>query len=206
MSAITIRAYEDEFLPDLYRISLATGHLGGDASHLYRDGRMMGHIYSAPYGVLEPSLVLLAMDDQGVAGYVLGAADTLAWEDRLERQWWPKLRLEYQDPSDIPEALRTLDQRRAQMIHHPSRVPKEVSELYPAHLHMNLLPRIQGAGIGSRFLEAWCSLAAPLAGAAHVGVNRQNERAIRFWSRMGFRELELTASEPGRTVWMGRRL
>ncbi len=32
-----------------YSISLATGFAGGDASHLYRDPRLMGHIYIAPY-------------------------------------------------------------------------------------------------------------------------------------------------------------
>jgi hypothetical protein len=34
---ITIRNLEDAYLNDLYRISLATGHMGGDASHLYTE-------------------------------------------------------------------------------------------------------------------------------------------------------------------------
>ncbi len=204
---ISVEAYQDKYLPDLYRISLATGHLGGDASGLYDDPKMMGHIYSAPYGTLEPSLVLLAMDEQGVAGFALGAADTQAWEDKLEREWWPRLRSHYQDPSDLPPTEWTQDQRRAHMIHHPARVLPEVSSQYPAHMHMNLLPRVQGAGVGSRLLEAWFDLLAPLGPkAVHVGVNRQNEKAVRFWSRSGFDEIRLAAAEPDRTLWMGRRL
>jgi len=204
---ISIQAHQDRYLPDLYRISLATGHIGGDASKLYRDPKLMGHIYSAPYALLAPSLVLLAIDYEGVAGFALGTIDTPAWEARLEREWWPRLRSEYPDPGQIAATEWTQDQRRAHMIHHPDRVPPEVSGPYPAHLHMNLLPRIQGAGIGSRLLEAWLDLVAPLgAEAVHVGVNRQNEKAVRFWGRAGFSELELTASEPGRTRWMGRRL
>jgi hypothetical protein len=83
---ITIRNFEDAYLDDLYRISLATAHVGGDASHLYTDPKLMGQIYSVPCARLAPSLVVIAMDERGVAGFALGAVDTLSWEDRLERE------------------------------------------------------------------------------------------------------------------------
>jgi ribosomal protein S18 acetylase RimI-like enzyme len=204
---ITIRNFEDAHLDELYHISLATGHAGADASHLYTDPKLMGHIYSAPYARLEPSLVLVAMDDQGVVGFALGVADTVTWEDRLEREWWPQLRTDYQDPSHFPPSTWTADQRRAHMIHHPMRAPPEIATSYPAHLHLNLLPRLQGVGVGSRLLTAWLDLVAHHAPrAVHVGVNRRNERAIRFWGRAGFTTIEAKTSEPGRTTWMGRRL
>jgi len=41
------------------------GTRGGDASHLYKDAELMGHIYSAPYALLEPGLVLVAVDGDG---------------------------------------------------------------------------------------------------------------------------------------------
>jgi GNAT superfamily N-acetyltransferase len=72
---------------------------------------------------------------------------------------------------------------------------------------MNLLPRLQGAGVGPRLLDAWLQLAAlQHPQGVHVGVNRGNARAVTFWSRMGFIELALEKLEPGRTIWMGRRL
>ena len=37
--------------------------------------------------------------------------------------WWPKLRREYDDPSDGQRATWTADQRRASMIHHPVSTP-----------------------------------------------------------------------------------
>jgi len=204
---ITIRSFKGEYLGDLYRISLATGHQGGDASHLYADPNLMGHIYSAPYANLEPSLVLLAMDDQGVAGFAVGVVNTPAWEDRLEREWWPRLRRQYPDPGHLPAADWTPDQRRAHMIHHPTRAPSVISAAYPAHLHLNLLPRQQGAGIGPLLLEAWLRLVAPRSPqAVHVGIGGQNQRAIGFWRRAGFRQAVLQDSEPSRTIWMGRQL
>jgi len=61
----------------------------------------MGHIYSAPYALLEPGLVAVAVDGDGdgdgdeVAGFAAGAIDTLQWEDILEQDWWPALRRRY---------------------------------------------------------------------------------------------------------------
>ncbi len=54
-----IRQAKPGDLESLYRVSLETGHLGEDASHLYADPRMMGHIYSAPYLKLEPDLAFV---------------------------------------------------------------------------------------------------------------------------------------------------
>jgi hypothetical protein len=78
-----IRPYQPDDLDALYAISLATGFEGGDASHLYDDPRLIGHIYSAPYAVLEPELALVVEDRDGVAGFVVGVTDTSAWERSL---------------------------------------------------------------------------------------------------------------------------
>jgi hypothetical protein len=51
---IDIRRFHADDLEALYAISLAAGLAGGDASHLYADPRLMGHIYAAPYALLEP--------------------------------------------------------------------------------------------------------------------------------------------------------
>jgi GNAT superfamily N-acetyltransferase len=206
MSAmIKLRQFQSEDLNALYAISLATGHEGGDASYLYRDANLMGHIYSAPYALLEPDLVLVVIDGDGVAGFALGAIDTLSWEDVLEQDWWPALRREYPDPEEASSATWTIDQRRASTIHHPKRTPPDVADVYPTHLHLNLLSRVQGHGIGSILLKAWLDLAAKRGAAAvHVGVNSANQRALRFWSQNSFRNLKTEERAGSRTVWMGR--
>jgi GNAT superfamily N-acetyltransferase len=201
----TIRPFEPADLDACYAVSLATGLEGGDASHLYRDPKIMGHIYLAPYARLEPSLALVVEDDDGVAGFAVGTSDTVAWEARLERDWWPSLRRHYADPADVPAADRTPDQRRASMIHHPERAPVGIAGKFPAHLHLNLLPRAQRRGIGSTLLQTWLEKAARAgAGDVHVGVNRANRGAIRFWASQGFHELTVPARHEGRTLWMAR--
>jgi GNAT superfamily N-acetyltransferase len=201
----TIRPLQSDDLDALYRISLATGLAGGDASHLYEDARLMGHIYAAPYAVLEPQLALVVEDGEGVAGYVVGATDTTAWEEKLEQAWWPPLRKRYALPAEADAERWTPDQRRAFTIHRPTPTPIAVARRYPAHLHMNLLPRLHRRGVGTTLFEHWTALAgARAAKALHVATNRANTGSVVFWRKMGFADLGLEGLPQGRTLWMGR--
>ncbi len=207
MPTVTFRQVAPSDIERLYAISLATGDSGNDAARHYRDGRLIGHIYSAPYAVLCPETCLVAEDAEGVAGYAVGTLDTRAFEARLERDWWPALRLRYPEPAGAPSAW-SADQRRCHMIHHPRTAPEEVARACPAHLHMNLLPRLQGRGIGRALLELWLSEARQRGAAAvHVATGPSNPRAVRFWEACGFVLLDRTGS-PGSqvTLWYGCRL
>ena len=199
-----IRAFQPDDLAALYEVSLSTGFEGGDASHLYIDPKMMGHIYAAPYAVLEPSLCLVAEDSMGIAGFVVGAINTAEWESRLENEWWPLLRNIYSDPSETSRKSWSLDEKRASMIHHPTRAPASVIGRYPMHLHLKLMPRVQGAGLGTKLFKEWQGLVADRGvKGIHIGTNRANERAIRFWAKNGFAELVAKGAAEGRTAWMG---
>ena len=148
---LTFRSARLEDEDALYAISLATGDAGEDATPLYRDGRMVGHIYSAPYLHLWPDAVFVAEDEEGVCGYIAGTLDTALHEARLEEEWWPHLRALYPDPGGDQQTW-DADQRRAHFIHHPRRTPTWLTDPFPAHIHMNLLPRTQGKGGGTRLL------------------------------------------------------
>lgn len=200
-----LRSYQQGDADALYAISLATADAGGDASHLYHEKRLVGSIYSAPYAALDPDLVVVAADAEGVGGFALGTLDTVAWEARLEQSWWPLLRQQYAAPDPEVRNSWNADQRRIFMIHNPERAPEQVARGFPAHLHLNLAPRIQGRGVGTQLFHAWLRLAnANGASAMHVGINRANTRAITFWGRMGFRPITPLELSEGRTVWMGR--
>lgn len=171
----------------LYEICLLTGDSGLDASSLYRDPMLLGEVYVGPYLRFAPAHALVAVDSSGVAGYVLGVPDTVAFEAECERAWWPPLRARYplsNYPSDTP------DGRIARLIHNPPTSSPDVVERYPAHLHIDLLPRIQSQGDGRRLLTALLDgLAAAGARGVHLGVGVANQRAIGFYRRMGFTEV-----------------
>ncbi|CCM75255.1 GNAT family N-acetyltransferase [Rhizobium mesoamericanum] len=202
-----LRPVRADDLEQIYRISLVTGHAGRDASGLHRDGKLIGHVYSAPYVSLSPETAFVAEDTQGVAGYIVGAFDTVGFEQRLEREWWPSLRKIYTDPQGDPSSWNA-DEAYAASIHHPPHVPAAIVDVFPAHIHMNLLPRRQGQGVGTMLLERWLKNAREAGvSAVHLGASANNHDALRFWGARGFVRLEpplVDASDP--TAWFGQKL
>ncbi|WP_430424232.1 GNAT family N-acetyltransferase [Phenylobacterium sp.] len=192
-----VRPYRSADLPALYDICLKTGDNGADGTHLYADHRIIGEIFAAPYGVLLPQYAFVAEDDAGVAGYILGAPDTRAFEARLEAEWWPALRERYSDPVDVPARTRNREQWDAHHIHHPPQTPQAAVDAASAHLHIDLLPRLQGQGMGRRLMDAFLGA---VGGRAHLGCQAQNVRAQRFYEAYGFRRLE--GVPPKSVVWM----
>lgn len=198
-----IRPYRPEDLDALYDICLKTGDSGRDGSHLYQNPRILGEIYAAPYAVLRPHLAFVVEDEQGVGGYVLGAEDTRAFEAQCREAWWPAKRDLYPYPEGKPQGGWSADQWRAAQIHYPPPTPLAVVADHPAHLHINLLPRLQGVHMGRPLIATWLEAAAD-AGAkrVHLGCNSDNHRALRFYESGGWERIEV--ENPGATVWMGR--
>ncbi len=195
---VELRPYSPSDLDALYAICLQTGAAGADASALHSDPQLVGHIYAAPYGVLEPQNTFVAEDDQGVAGYIVGTFDTDGFFDRLETEWWPPLRARYADAQGMTEA----DQDRIDTINRPHRSPADLVAQYPAHIHMNLLPRLRGQRIGTRLLDMWVDHARThdVAG-IHLGASASNKGGIAFWTHGGFRPLREDSA-----VWFGMTL
>lgn len=200
-----IRPCDTRDLDALYSICLATGDSGANASHLYADAKLIGQVYAAPYAIFSPECAFVVEDKTGVGGYILGAVDTRAFEALLEEKWWPTLRPLYPDPSGRPPAEWSADEMRSWQIHHPRPAPDRIAGPYPSHLHIDLLPRLQGRGIGRRLVELWLTTVKNLGSTgAHLGVSPANERAIGFYRAGGWRDLEPSPS--ARTLWFGMKL
>ena len=185
-------------LSGAYRVCLLTGEAGQDASSILRDPDLIGHVYVGPYLARRTGTQLVVVDEAGVCGYLLSADDTLDFEAWAERAWWPDLRLRYplvDDGSRDVELLR--------LIHAPERTPPGLAGAYPAHLHIDLLERARGQGLGralvDRLLVELRDRGVP---GIHLGVDEANVNAIGFYEHLGFREV---AREPGGLL-MGLRL
>ena len=197
-----IRAVRPNDLDALYRICLVTGAGGEDARALYRDTKLLGHVYAAPYAILSPRSVFVVEDTVGVGGYIVGAPDTREFETRLEAEWWPGLRTLYNDPAGEPRVGWSRDQLMAYKIHHPDRTSNEIVEPYPSHLHINLLPHLRGAGIGRQLMERWLATVREMGShGAHLAVGAANRHAIRFYRACGFFELERPSKPAPAPVW-----
>lgn len=194
-----IRPYEARDLDALYDVCVRTAADGGDLTDAIGDPSLPGHVYAAPYGVLEPEMAFVVEDADGVGGYVVGALDTIAFEERLGTEWFPALRARYPAGSGATDA----DRRYIALIHDSPPQDAVIVTDYPAHLHIDLLPRVQGIGLGRALIEQF--VAAAIAGGAtgvHFGVGATNSRALAFYRHLGFEAL-LTDSH---SLVLGRRL
>lgn len=188
-----IRGYEPGDLDDLYRICVQTADSGRDATALFSDPRLPGEIYAAPYGIFEPDLAFVAEDADGVGGYVLGALDTAAFEDCLDRDWWPQVRLRHPElRPDEAAGLSQSEQLIRQNIQQPWRAAEELARRFPSHLHIDLLPRLQGRGLGRRMMDVLIgALRARGSRGVHLFVSRTNDRAVSFYQRLGLTKLPI---------------
>ncbi len=201
--SFTVRPYRPEDLNALYDICLKTGDTGEDATDLYRDPKLLGHLYAAPYATLEPDLTFVLADDEGVCGYILGAFDSRVFYERLGREWFPGLRERYPEPGGDPKTW-IRDERLIKQFYKDDSDDDALPKDYPSHLHIDLLPRAQGSGNGRTLMETFLeALQAKGSPAVHLGTSPQNLRAERFYKKMGFIELKREAPH---TLVMGKRL
>jgi len=187
VSGVHVRSYRDEDLPRLYEICLRTAAAGEDATDLVSDPRLFGDVYAAPYAALEPERAFVVDDGAGAAvGYVLGALDTRAFEERCEASWWPALRARH----PLGSAGDDLDGLLIGMIHGPHLAEEDTLREHPSHLHIDLLPEVQGGGWGRRLMERLHdALRAEGSPGVHLGVSTRNRRAIGFYHHLGYVEL-----------------
>jgi ribosomal protein S18 acetylase RimI-like enzyme len=195
---IHIRPAAPRDFPGTYRVCLQTADAGADGTALYANPDLLGHVYVGPYLVGQPDLAFVIADEHGVAGYVLGAADTREFELWQEHQWWPALRAQYP-----PSEGTTSDDELIAQLHSPTRAPNSVVDDYPAHLHIDLLPRVQGAGFGRAMLDIlFDALRARGVHSIHLDVGEDNHNAIAFYHHLGFAERARGAD----SIYMGMEL
>lgn len=200
MTGPALRAYDAGDLDALCEICLRTGDAGRDATGLVGDPDLFGSLYAAPYAVLEPEHAFVIDDGHGRAvGYVLGALDTAAFEARCELEWWPALRVRHPERGEPT----TLDDLLIALIHHRTPPPESLLARYPSHLHIDLLPEVQGQGWGRRLMgRLFESLRAAGSPGVHWGVSARNEAALGFYRHLDARELHAD----GMIVTFGVRL
>ena len=144
-----IRPYHSSDLVQLYRICLRTGDSGKDATQIYEDPDLLGHIFVGPYVVLEPDLCFVSSNNGIAYGYILGVRDSQNFYKNSEKEWFPFVREKYLLPDKNDESRQA---RIIRMLHNGHK-PKPEFSGYPAHLHIDLLPEAQGQGLGRKLIN-----------------------------------------------------
>lgn len=179
-------------LPELRKVCLQTGNAGNDATEIYNNPDLLGEIYVEPYVRFQPNFAFTLKAHDQISGYVLGALQTKAFEIMIENNYRPNLLEKYQLDAELATADRVLLDNYRDFL----RTPDEIVDEYPAHLHIDLLPSVQGRNFGKMMMKVQLrALFDAGATGVHLRVARENHRAINFYSKLGFTNLMTMDSE-----------
>lgn len=187
-----IRRFRPGDRAEVYEVCLRTANAGADATGLYSSDDLMPELFAGPYLEFEPELAFVVHSGGRVGGYVLGTSDTQAFVSWYREHWMPRLdRFDGGQMGETEGAMLKLGRQPEHML-----IP-EVDE-YPAHLHIDLLPDLQGRGVGRELINTLLgALRARGVQRVHLAMDPANRGARAFYDRLGFHELpSSTPTEP----------
>jgi ribosomal protein S18 acetylase RimI-like enzyme len=188
MPDFSIRSYKSADTSAVYEICLKTGNSGQDATHLFSDPLVLGHIYVGPYMVFEPQSVFILEDDQGPCGYIMGVLDSQTYYQWMHSEWLPKIRVDYKKPTGDPDTWDETE-KITNLLFHP--VSQRLLPAFPSHLHIDLLSRAQGKGQGKLMMDRFIDyLRYNKISGVHLELSSKNERAFNFYRKYGMQELD----------------
>jgi ribosomal protein S18 acetylase RimI-like enzyme len=183
-----IRPFRPGDEPALADICLRTADAGADATGILDDDELWAEIFVLPYVARHPDCAfVLESDDGRVVGYVVGTPDTDAFEAWFRDEWWPEHGARWPRPEGAPagEPARQDSTLRYAYARRPGAEPYAVD--YPAHLHIDLLPDVQGGGWGRRLIATLADeLRRRGVTGLHLSAADTNAGAIAFYPRVGF--------------------
>lgn len=196
-----IRPYRVADRDRIAEICLLTAAGGGDATGVYSDDTLMPEVFALPYVDYAPDLAFVVAEPAAdpddpdapdrVLGYVIAVADTTEFIDWYAREWAPGFRARHPHPG--PPTGRNPGFTESQLLAaggDPERMRIAELDRYPAHLHIDLLPELQGQGWGRRLIDTLrAALAERGVPAVHLGMDPANTGARAFYDRLGFHEL-----------------
>lgn len=193
-----IRPYRAEDRAAVAEICVKTADAGADATGLFRDDMLWADVFVLPYVDRHPEFAFVVAGDDGVArGYIVGVPDTEAFEEWFASTWWPSVRDRYPVEGASAREQGTIEYAASR-----ARGLNPYTAEYPAHLHIDLLPELQGRGFGRRLIDALVeALTAAGVPGVHLAASSSNLGAVAFYPRVGFDALP---SDEGSRVF-GRR-
>lgn len=159
---------------------------------------LIGYVFADPYLALAPELCFVIADSDGVAGYTVGALDTVEFYRRWRAEWTPRFADRYPKPAQETSRYSSL----VLSLHNPERFLPASLGGYPSHLHINLDARARRQGWGTKLLESlFGQLRRGGSPGVHLTTSAGNTRAIAFYHTLGFEVLD----RPGEATVMGLR-
>lgn len=175
-----IRNAQIKDIPQMENICLVTGKAGSDASELYNNKRLLGQIYCTPYVMYDTTPCLVVADDNDdVHGYIIGCFNTEKFYKWVNEEFFPNV--------DISGENKTEGEANLKSIIKKGLILSDIDKEYTSHLHIDLLPSLQGQGMGRKLMEAfWDILKNNGVKKLSLGMSKENIGAFHFYQKLGF--------------------
>jgi GNAT superfamily N-acetyltransferase len=201
---VEIRGFEEADRPVLRALAGRAGE-GSPTASLWGHEESEAAVYLTPYMDLEPESLFVAVVDGELAGYLAGSLGTAvpsesARMDRAIREH--RLVLRRRPAAFFARSL--LDMAGTALRRQPTAGELD-DPRWPAHLHINLLPRARGTGAAAALMERWFArLHETGTPGCYLQTLVENRRASRFFERTGFAAHGPTPAVPGLRYEGGR--
>lgn len=212
MKDIEIRNVTVTDIPQLFKICLKTGDNGKNATSIFNDPYILGHYYAAPYALFAAETSYVAIDDStGLpAGYILGCTDTFRFNEQrriylksLEKYVCENKDNKSESEANIKATIASDIKKTTEKKEYNSEEEEYWINEYPAHLHIDLLPVLQGCGMGHKMMQTFLNNLRNLGvKGVHLGVGGENKPACAFYEREGFSILK----QVDWGFWLGMKL
>jgi ribosomal protein S18 acetylase RimI-like enzyme len=199
---IGCRPYQPADRDGVSAILHRTGFLGEDldGTWLFDDRTLFRLVNVEGYLRFQASNAFVAVDetDGSIVGYIIGTADSHAYERLFKRRmyWRIAARAFLVSWWRHPESFRQI----LSWAFTYSEPATPFFDEYPAHLHINVLPDYQRYGIGGRLIGLFVARMTELGVTGiHLGTSNRNAKALPFYAKHGFTVL---VEKPG-IFWRG---
>jgi ribosomal protein S18 acetylase RimI-like enzyme len=190
MGEIVIRAYRETDRASVRDVCYRTGYMGSPIDWQWFAVESFADMFSGYYTDREPESALVVEIDGVVCGYLLGCVDseraasaaTVAARHIVRRGIGVRPGTAGVVWRTVGDTLADLSRRRVDL-----RKLEFADPRWPAHLHIDLLERARGLGVGRRLVQQWLdSLRARRVPGCHLQTFAENEHAIAFFESVGF--------------------
>ncbi|KAG8722055.1 hypothetical protein FRC08_007476 [Ceratobasidium sp. 394] len=197
-SDLSIRPATAADRPVLSRICLLTGNAGQSAESQYHIPELLGLVYGEPYVVVPPCFGFVLIDGHDeILGYILGTPNTRQFEATIEKEWYTPLRTQARySKNPYPADVTPADRHMINLIHKPDTAPEEIIQVSQSHIHIDLLPRAQRQGWGTRLIgKAVEYLREKGNESLYVGIDPRNANGRAFYLAIGFEYVPTSGGE-----------
>jgi ribosomal protein S18 acetylase RimI-like enzyme len=192
--ATYVRPFETKDREALHQIGADTAFFGEPVEHIMEDRRIFIDRFYVYFTDYEPEHTWVACVDERVVGFIVGCINGKVYEETQKKVILPGMMKKFFRGYYRPgfKTFRYIWSgftavRRGE-------IPEADETIYPAHLHINLLPAARGLGLGRKLMEAYINQLKELGiPGVYLQTTTLNMEACKLFEKVGF---QLSGSRP----------